>query len=82
MGHAVRGQDASGLQFGDSVQSNPVDLAGDLTKLMAAGVPVFVVRGDVVDRGIGVEELIEGVELIGREDLPGLCDAHDLVWHW
>ncbi|MCO4770800.1 MAG: DsrE family protein [Deltaproteobacteria bacterium] len=82
VGHAVRGQDATGLQFGDHPQTNPVDLAGDMQKLMAAGVPIYVVEGDAADRGIAGADLIAGVQLIDRAGVAGLADSHDLVWHW
>ncbi len=79
--HAARGQDASGLSIGGTTQSNPVDLAGDLHKLIAEGVSVKVVAEDVADRGLD-GALMDGVEAIDRAALPALCDAHDLVWHW
>ncbi len=82
VGHAVRGQDASGLRFGDETQTNPVDLAGDMQKLIAAGVPVYVVGADASDRGIAAGDLIDGVEVIDRARVAALADAHDLVWHW
>ncbi len=80
--HAVRGQDASGLRFGDESQSNPVDLPGDLTKLMAAGVPVFVVAGDLANRGLSPGDLIDGLQAVDRAGVAALCDRHDQVWHW
>ena len=80
--HAVIGQNATGLQFGDSKQTNPVDLAGDMQKLIADGVPVYVVEADATDRGIGAADLVDGVQLIDRERVAALADEHDLVWHW
>jgi len=80
--HAARGQDASGLVFGEHNQSNPVDLAGDLAKVMAAGVPVYLVTEDASERGLEAADLIEGIEPISRAGIAGLCDAHDMVWHW
>ncbi len=80
--HAVRGQDASGLTLGAWSQQNPVDLAGDLQKLMADGVPVVAVRDDLAERGLEGNEVIEGVSLVGRRQLASLLDDHDLVWHW
>lgn len=80
--HAAKGQDASGLTFGDETQSNPVDLAGDMDKLVAAGVPIFVVREDAAERGLDPSDLIASVEPIGRDQVAALCDDHGLVWHW
>jgi sulfur relay (sulfurtransferase) DsrF/TusC family protein len=80
--HAARGQDASGLSFGGKTQTNPVDLAGDMEKMIAAGVPVYLVEDDASDRGLSRDDLIDGVEFIDRSAIPDLCDSHDLVWHW
>src|SRR4029450_3671680 len=41
---AVRGQDPSGLAFGDRVQRHRTDLADDIAKLIGKGVRVSVVR--------------------------------------
>ena len=80
--HAVTGQDASGLQIRGTHQTNPVDLAGDLSKLMAAGVEVFVVAEDAADRGLAPAELVDGVQSVDRAGVAALCDAHEAVWHW
>lgn len=80
--HATKGQDASGLAFGDWKQENPVDLAGDLTKLMADGVSVYVIKDDLAARGLEGGDLVDGLTLIDNSELAGLCDKHDTVWHW
>ena len=80
--HAARGQDASGLTFGGVTQTNPVDLSGDLAKLMAAGVDVYVVTDDAAERGLESGDLVDGVKPVGRAGVAALCDDHDAVWHW
>jgi len=80
--HATRSQDASGLVFGDWTQSNPVDLAGDLQKAMAAGIDVYVVKDDVGARGLEGSELIDGLKHIAEADIASLCDEFETVWHW
>ncbi len=80
--HASKSQDASGLTLGEHPQTNPVDLAGDLTKLMAAGVPIYLVSEDASARGLGSSDIIDGVQHISRRGLAALCDDHDQVWHW
>ncbi len=37
---------------------------------------------DLDERGIGQGDLIDGLKPISRSDLPGLLDAHDMIWHW
>ncbi len=80
--HATRTQDASGLRFGTWTQSNPVDLAGDLQKAMAAGIEVYVVKDDVGARGLEGNELIDGVKHIAEADIASLCEEYETVWHW
>jgi sulfur transfer complex TusBCD TusB component (DsrH family) len=80
--YAAKGQDASGLSFGDWKQSEPPRLADDISSLVGKGVAVYIVKEDVADRGIADGELIEGVEPISRGDLPGLMEKYDQVWAW
>jgi sulfur relay (sulfurtransferase) DsrF/TusC family protein len=79
---AARGQDTSGLAFGDRVQRHHTDLADDLGKLIGKGVRVSVVAEDLAERGLRQEDLIGGLELIPRAELPDLFERFDLVWHW
>ena len=64
-GHAVnygvKGQDASGIAFGDRKQTQPPDLPGDLARLIAKGVEVYVVEEDVEARGLVPTDLIGGL---------------------
>jgi sulfur relay (sulfurtransferase) DsrF/TusC family protein len=80
--YAVKGQDASGLAFGDERQTQPPRIDHDLAQLAGKGVAVYVVEEDVAERGIDTRELIEAVESVRRATVPKLMDAHDLVWHW
>ncbi len=80
--YGVKDQDASGLAFGAELQTQPPDLAGDVSKLTDKGIDVFYVREDAEDRGIEAGSLIDGLQPIGRADIAGLCDKHDQVWHW
>ena len=80
--YGVKGQDASGIAFGDKKQTQPPDVAGDLGRLMAKGVPVYVVDEDVMARGLARADLIDGLEPIERAGIPALCGKFDLIWHW
>ncbi|TMC50792.1 MAG: hypothetical protein E6J14_04350 [Chloroflexi bacterium] len=80
--YAVKGQDASGLSFGDLEMSHPPQIDEDLRALMAKGAPVYYVREDVAERGIQEANLVEGVQPISRRDLPSLFEEYRLVWHW
>src|SRR5262245_41975162 len=80
--YAVKGQDASGLRFGSTSLSVPPELDKDVEALVAKGVPVYAVREDLADRGIGPNDLVAGVELVSRGQLAALVDRHEKVWHW
>ena len=80
--YGVMGQDASGLQFGDVALTVPPTLDTDVVNLIGAGVPTYVVKEDLEDRGIRTEELADGLNLVGRGDLADLFDSHDAIWHW
>lgn len=80
--YAVKGQDASGLAFGERRQTQPPRLEQDLAALIPKGVRVLVVEDDLGDRGIVAGDLIAGVEAIARSSLPGLFRGYDHVWQW
>jgi predicted peroxiredoxin len=80
--YAVRGQDASGLRFGDLEVSNPPELDADVEALLDKGVAVHYLTEDVTKRGISEGDLVDGVKPVSQRDLPGLLDQFDQVWHW
>ena len=80
--YAAMGQDASGLSFGDNPISNPPKIDSDLAAMIAKGIPVFVVKDDLQDRGLSDSDLIAGVRITERRSIPELLDRQDCVWHW
>ena len=80
--YAVASQDPSGVVIGKLSVEHPPYPHKDLLKMKDAGIPVHVVREDVEERGIAVESLVKGFELIGSRDLAGLFSRYDQVWHW
>jgi sulfur relay (sulfurtransferase) DsrF/TusC family protein len=80
--YAVRGQDASGLAFGERRQTQPPRLDDDVAKLVTKGVKVFIVEDDLAERGVERADLIGGVEPIARAELPKLFAGFDRIWHW
>ena len=80
--YLVRGQDASGLRFGDATVEHAPELDGDLAALMDHGVPVLYLEDDARDLGIPSDRIIDGAEGVGSGDLAALCAGYDQVWHW
>ncbi len=80
--YAVAAQDATGLSFGDWQQSQPPDLAGDISGLAAKDVTVFVVQDDLDERGLRDVALVAGIETLSRGRLPALLNDYDQIWNW
>jgi sulfur transfer complex TusBCD TusB component (DsrH family) len=80
--YAAKGQDASGLTFGEVKMVHPPEIDKDLEKMLAKGVQVYLVQEDAVDRGLLDGDLISGIKKIARKDVPELIDQHEKVWHW
>ncbi|MBI4490984.1 MAG: DsrE family protein [Deltaproteobacteria bacterium] len=80
--YAAKGQDASGLSFGEITMTHPPEIDKDVEKLIEKGVPVYLVEEDARDRGLSEEDLISGIKKLKRQDLPALIDQHDQIWHW
>jgi sulfur transfer complex TusBCD TusB component (DsrH family) len=80
--YAVKGQDASGLSFGESKMTHPPEIDKDVEEMIEKGVPLYVVEEDARDRGLSDGDLIGGIKKVKRRDLPELIDQHDQVWHW
>ena len=80
--YAVRGQDASGLSFGESKMTHPPEIDKDVEKMIQKGVPVYLVEQDANERGLSDADFVSGIKKVKREALPELIDQHDQVWHW
>jgi sulfur relay (sulfurtransferase) DsrF/TusC family protein len=80
--YGVKGQDASGLQFGERKQTQPPQLEDDLQRLMDVGAKVYVTTDDVAERGLERTDLIGGLEPISRSRIAKLCADYDQIWHW
>jgi intracellular sulfur oxidation DsrE/DsrF family protein len=72
----------SELRIGDKLLTHRTDLADDLAKLVAKGVPVSVVSEDLAERGLTQADLVPGLELVPRAGVPDLFEKFDQVWHW
>ncbi len=80
--YAVKGQDASGLCFGEVKMTHPPEIDKDVEKMIEKGVPVYLVQEDAKERGLSDGDMILGIRKLSRRDLPELIDEHDQVWHW
>lgn len=79
--YALKGQGASGLSFGGKEFYAP-KLDQDLEKMVAKGIPVFLVDEDLRERGLSEAEMISGVQKVSKDSVPKMLDQYDQVWHW
>jgi hypothetical protein len=80
--YTVKAQGVPPLAFGARAQKHGPRLAEAVSGLIGKAVPVYVVKDDLADRGIEDEELIAGLKMVGKAELPKLVQAFDQVWHW
>ena len=80
--YSLMDQDASGLKIGDSAQTQPPDIAGDIQGLLEKGCKVLVIEEDLNTMGIQSDGLLPGLTRISREQLADCFGAYDQVWHW
>lgn len=79
--YVVRGQDASGLSFGEWKQTEPPRLADDVANLIGKGVNVYYVEDDAAARGLN-DGLVDGVKSVSQAGIAALVSSYDQVWHW
>ena len=81
--YAVAGQGAPPLSVGQWKQTQTPKIDRDVVDLMdKRKIPVYVVAEDLAERGIDQGELVPGVKLLARAELPGLFADYALISHW
>lgn len=80
--YAVRGQDGTGIKIAGAVVQPGFLIETDLQSVQQANIAVYAMREDLLERGIGEDELIPGVRVMGRSELGKLVDQFDTVWNW
>ncbi|MFK7827657.1 MAG: DsrE family protein [Oligoflexales bacterium] len=80
--YAVAQQKPRSLNFGTSSIPHPSKFHEDLLSFKQAGGQVFYMEDDAEERGIGYEQLVEGIEPVKRSQMASLMNDFDLIWHW
>jgi predicted peroxiredoxin len=80
--YAAKGQDASGLHFGELKMTHPPEIDKDVEKMIQKGVSIYLVEEDARERGLTDDDLLDCLRKIKRQGIPQLIDEHDQVWHW
>lgn len=80
--YGILEQDAGGLAIGNSPQTQPPDILGDIGSLLDNGCNVYVVKEDLAARGIKDSELLDGLDHIAFADIAACMNSYDQVWLW
>jgi sulfur transfer complex TusBCD TusB component (DsrH family) len=81
--YAVAGQGAPGLTLGQWKQTQAPRMDRDVLDLIKKRkIPVYLVEEDLAERGIMRGELVPGVKVVRRGDLPKLIAEYDVLCHW
>jgi hypothetical protein len=80
--YLTRGHDCSRLEIGGQKLGNPPVLDADVCAAAAQGVPVYVVREDLADRGLSPSGFASGIIAVSRADVAELFERHARIWHW
>jgi sulfur relay (sulfurtransferase) DsrF/TusC family protein len=80
--YAVSQQRQPALKLGKWQQTEPADLTRDLDNLHAKGVPVYVLKEDLAERGLADTPVHAGVQVIDRSQLVALYERVDQIWQW
>jgi sulfur transfer complex TusBCD TusB component (DsrH family) len=80
--YAVRGQDGTGIKIAGGTVQPGFLIETDVQSVQASGIPVYALREDVEERGIGESELVKGIKLMSRQELGRFVDRFDSVWNW
>ena len=70
------------LKIGGVGINHPAQPNADIDRLRAKGVKVFALREDLEERGVPEGECISGAQMIRRNELAGLLDDYEQIWHW
>jgi len=75
-------QECPSLRIGERVISHPAKPTEDLRRLQELGVAVFAIQEDIDERGIEAKSCLDKVTLIRRNEIAGVFEKHDQIWHW
>ena len=70
------------LKIGSVGINHPAQPNVDIDRLRAKGVKVFALREDLEERGVPEGDCISGAQMIRRNEIVGLLDDYEQIWHW
>lgn len=80
--YAVQKRRQPGLSLGSWQQSEPADLIRDLDSMLQKGIPLYVIKEELEERGLTGLPVHPGISVIPRSDLIDLYEQVDQIWQW
>ena len=75
-------QECPALAIAGTGIRHPADPNANLRRLIEQGARIYAVADDAVERGLDPKRCLAGIELIERNTVAEVFDAHDQVQHW
>jgi sulfur relay (sulfurtransferase) DsrF/TusC family protein len=75
-------QECPALRIGKVGINHPAQPNVDIDRLRAKGVKVFAIHEDLEERGVDEGNCISSAQVISRNDIAGLMDDYQQIWHW
>jgi sulfur relay (sulfurtransferase) DsrF/TusC family protein len=80
--YGVRGQEGTGIKIAGRPVQPGFLIETDVQSVQQAGIPVYAVREDLEERGLGQGDLVPGLKLLSRREYGRFVDQFDVVWNW
>lgn len=80
--YAVQKKRQPQLTLGNWQQHEPADLIRDLDSMLQKGIPIYVVKEELEERGLADLPIHPGISVIKRADLVKLYEQVDQIWQW
>jgi sulfur relay (sulfurtransferase) DsrF/TusC family protein len=80
--YGVRGQEGTGIKIAGTPVQPGFLIETDVQSVQQAGIPVYAVREDLEERGLGQGDLVPGLTLLSRREYGRFVDQFDVVWNW
>lgn len=80
--YGVRGQEGTGIKIAGTPVQPGFLIETDVQSVQQAGIPVYAVREDLEERGLGQGDLVPGLKLLSRREYGRFVDQFDVVWNW
>jgi sulfur transfer complex TusBCD TusB component (DsrH family) len=80
--YGVKGQEGTGIKIAGTPVQPGFLIEQDVRAIQDAKIAVYALKEDMDQRGIGSNQLIDGITTISRSEFGKFIDQFDTVWNW